>query len=90
MSRSGRVSCFVVRREHRGSGLNARLLGAALDYARRNGARIVEGYPVDPEAGAKKPTNSLYHGVLSTFLAAGFREVARPKPDRPVVALDLS
>lgn len=83
------VSCFVVRKEHRKQGLNARLLDAALDYARAAGARVVEAYPMDPHAGKKVAVNDLYHGVLSTFEAAGFREVARPRPDLAIVSLDL-
>lgn len=84
------VSCFVVRKEHRGRGLTARLLDAAVAFARAHGARVVEGYPVDPEGGSKKRTNDLYHGVVSTFREAGFREVARPRPDVAIVALDLT
>lgn len=87
------VSCFVVRREHRGQGLNAKLLDAAIDYARANGARLIEGYPkeaVNPTTGKKTPSNELFRGAVSTFENAGFREVARPKPDRAIVALDLT
>lgn len=83
------VSCFVVRREHRGQGLSAALLEAALGHARANGARVIEAYPLDT-AVQKATTNDLYHGSLSTFLAAGFREVARPKPNRPIVSLSLA
>jgi len=83
------VTCFVVRREHRRQGLSARLLAAALDYAREHGARVVEAYPYDTDA-AKHSSNELYRGVLSVFEDAGFREVARPRPDRAIVALDLS
>lgn len=83
------VSCFAVRKEHRRSGLNAALLDAAVDYARAGGARIVEAYPVDLDAGGKRSSNELYHGVLSTFLAAGFREVSHPKPHIAVVELDV-
>lgn len=84
------VSCFVVRKEHRGAGLNAQLLDAAVDFARKGGARVIEAYPVDPAAGRKKSANDLYHGTVSTFAAAGFREVARPRPDLAIVALDVS
>lgn len=84
------VSCFVVRKEHRGAGLNAKLLEAAVEFAREQGARVIEAYPIYPHAGKKKSSNDLYHGVISTFQAAGFREVARPKPDRPVVALEVA
>ena len=83
------VTCFVVRREYRRQGLNARLLAAAVDHARKHGARVVEAYPYDTDA-AKHSSNELYRGVLSVFEDAGFREVARPKPDRAIVALDLS
>jgi GNAT superfamily N-acetyltransferase len=84
------VTCFVVRREHRREGLNARLLDAAVEHARKHGARLIEAYPIDPEAGTKKPANELYHGVVSTFENAGFREVARPRPDLVVVSLALN
>lgn len=65
------VTCFVVRKEHRGQGLNARLLASALDYARHSGARLIEAYPVDTSTGSHR-ANDLYHGTVSTFLAAGF------------------
>lgn len=82
------VSCFVVRREHRGSGLNLELLRAAVDYARASGARLIEGYPVDTR-GEKKRTNDLFHGTVGTFLAAGFTETAEMKPGRTLVTRDL-
>lgn len=84
------VSCFVVRKEHRRSGLNDRLLEAAVAYAREGGARVIEGYPIDPRAGSKKSSSSLFQGVVSTFLNAGFREVARPRPDLAIVALEIA
>lgn len=83
------VSCFVVRREFRGQGLNAQLLDAAVAFARDGGARVVEAYPVDPED-RKTSSNELFHGALSTFTAAGFRELSRPKPSRAIVGLTIS
>jgi GNAT superfamily N-acetyltransferase len=83
------VTCFVVRREHRGTGLNAELLQAAVDYARTSGARLIEGYPVDTR-GEKQRSNGLFHGTLGTFLAAGFDERVPLKPGRALVTLDLS
>lgn len=65
------VTCFVVRREHRGQGLNAALLASAVEYARRGRARVIEGYPVDTSTGSHR-ANDLFHGALSTFLAAAF------------------
>ncbi|MCW3494805.1 GNAT family N-acetyltransferase [Microbacterium sp. SSM24] len=83
------VSCFVVRKEHRGEGLNDRLLAAAVDFAREGGARVIEAYPLDPAEGSKKGSSALFHGVVSTFVKAGFEEVARPRADLAIVALDL-
>ena len=84
------VTCFVVRKEHRGEVLNARLLDAAVAYARDAGARVIEAYPVDPSAGRRKSSNELFHGTVSTFAEAGFREVARPRPDLAVMTLDVA
>jgi hypothetical protein len=50
---------------------------------------VVEGYPVDTSA-KKSSSNELYHGALSTFVDAGFTEVARPAPARPIVSLTLT
>ena len=82
------ITCFVVRKEHRGLGLNAALLRSAIELARDSGARLLEAYPVDTSIGKIRP-NDLYHGALSTYLAAGFSQTANPKPGRPLVALEL-
>lgn len=86
-----RVTCFVVRVGHRRRGVAAALLDAAVGHARDAGATRVEGRPVDVEAreGGRAGSAMLYPGVLSTFLAAGFREVGRTTATRPVVVLDL-
>jgi ribosomal protein S18 acetylase RimI-like enzyme len=83
------ISCFAVRKEHRGRGLGRSLIDAAVEHARAHGARVVEAYPVDPTAGKKKSSNALYHGVLSTFEDAGFDVIARPKDDTAIVSLTL-
>jgi GNAT superfamily N-acetyltransferase len=83
------VTCFVVRREARGRGLTGPLLAGALDLARRGGASVVEGYPVDVAERPSASAAELYHGPLPVFLRAGFAEVARPQPARPVVRVTL-
>lgn len=84
------ITCFVVRREHRGSQLMPQLLEAAVAFAREGGARVVEGYPIDPHAGRSFGSNQLFTGVLSAFAAAGFTEVGRDKPHRAVMSLALT
>ena len=83
------VTCFVVRVGHRRRGLAAELLAGAVDLARRYGATVVEGYPVDPAAQTQTTSSGLYHGAASTFAAVGFTEVARPTSARPVMRLTI-
>ena len=81
------IVCFVVAGPMRGRGVAAAMLGHAVDYARTHGAVAVEAYPVD------KPVRSqpqwLWHGAKSMFDRAGFVEVARRTPERPVMRLSL-
>jgi GNAT superfamily N-acetyltransferase len=77
------VSCLFVARPYRRRGVSVRLLEAAADYARRRGGRIVEGYPVEPPGAA--PDAFVWTGLASAFRQAGFREVARRSPTRPIM-----
>jgi len=83
------ISCFSVRREFRGEGVSKALLRAAVEQARAEGARRVEAYPRDTSV-SRPSANELFRGALSSFLAAGFTETARPRPDRPIVSLELA
>jgi GNAT superfamily N-acetyltransferase len=82
------VVCFFVSRPYRRRGIATKLLRAAVDYARKKGARIVEGYPVEPKKD-QVPDLFVYHGLAASFLEAGFEEVARRSPTRPIMRLDL-
>jgi GNAT superfamily N-acetyltransferase len=64
------VVCFFIDRRVRRQGLTLGLLKAAVEYARSQGAEIVEGYPVEP--GSRLYT---YMGSPSTFRRAGFHDV---------------
>jgi GNAT superfamily N-acetyltransferase len=81
------VSCFFVARSWRRRGVSRALLDAAVRFARRRGARIVEGYPIDGTS--KQPDVFVYTGLAPAFLKAGFREVARRSPTRPIVRCRL-
>ena len=61
------------------------LAEAAVEYAREHGARLLEGYAVDPAAREKTPAADLFHGTVTMFEQAGFTEVARPKADRAIM-----
>jgi GNAT superfamily N-acetyltransferase len=82
------VVCFFVARPYRRKGLTVGLLEAAVEYARKKGAKIVEGYPVEPKK-IQAPDVFLYHGLASAFRQAGFKEVARRSQTRPLMRRHL-
>jgi hypothetical protein len=65
-------------------GLSVELLRGALEYARSQGAKIVEGYPVDPKRGQTADLFA-FTGLPGTFLQAGFVEVLRRSETRPIM-----
>ena len=80
------VTCLTVRREHRGRGVGAALLHAAVEHARGHGATVLDGRPVDVDRLTATPSPSaLFTGVRSMFVAAGFEEIGRTYPSRPVM-----
>jgi GNAT superfamily N-acetyltransferase len=79
------VNCFYVRSSYRGAGLMAGLLDAATAFAASQGARIIEACPID--TGRKLVWGEGFVGIASVFRAAGFGEVARRSPTRPLMRL---
>jgi GNAT superfamily N-acetyltransferase len=77
------VSCFYVRRTHRGRGVTDALITAAIGTASSAGAPALEAYPVDTSVPGH--TGNVFPGIASTFARHGFEVVARLKPDRPVM-----
>jgi len=78
------VVCFFVAKAFRRQGVTAQLLNAAAEYAKKHGAALLEGYPVDPKKGATADVFA-YTGLRSAFRKAGFVEVARRSPTRPIM-----
>ena len=79
------IVCFYAAGTARG-GMMAALIEGAVDYARSQGAHIVEAYPDISTEGSN--STDLYMGSLSTFLKAGFKQVA-DRGSQAVVRLDL-
>jgi GNAT superfamily N-acetyltransferase len=87
------IVCFVVARSARKQGIAHALLDAAIDYAREHGATLLEGYPVDTDAG-RVPAANAYKGTLAMFERAGFtvaarRQANRASSPRPLVRREL-
>jgi GNAT superfamily N-acetyltransferase len=76
--------CFFVPRKLRGQGTVRRLIQAAVDHARENGATGVEAYPVDEAAPSYR-----FMGFVPVFTAAGFTEIGLAGSRRHVMRLDL-
>jgi GNAT superfamily N-acetyltransferase len=85
------VTCFAVGSNYRRSGVGLALLEAAVEFARQHGATAVEGHPVDVTAlkAERAAPSALYTGTKAMFVAAGFAEVARTYPTRPVMRLSI-
>jgi GNAT superfamily N-acetyltransferase len=78
------IVCFYVAKPYRRKGLMAELLRAAIDYAMQHGAKIVEGYPIEPKHDDSPPV-STFTGIFSAFQEVGFVEVARRSEKRPIM-----
>jgi GNAT superfamily N-acetyltransferase len=77
------IVCFFVARPFRGRGLMVPLLKAAIAYAKEYGAKIVEGYPVEPTK--RLPWGSGYMGLAPAFREVGFVEVLRRSETRSIM-----
>jgi GNAT superfamily N-acetyltransferase len=83
------IVCFFVAKDVRRSGVTGKLIQAAVSYARKKGARIVEAYPVSPGPNGM-PDVWAYTGLESAFARAGFTEAARRSPRRAVWRFTVS
>ena len=77
------VICFYTAKHARGEGLSALMLAGAADYARAQGVTLLEAYPVDKPG--RVDDNNMWFGAKAMYDRAGYQEVARRKPTRPVV-----
>jgi len=80
------VTCFVTRTGFRRRGVASALARAAVDFARRGGARALEGYPMTTKEAL---LGELHVGTVGMFAAAGFVEVSRPTIRRVVMRVDF-
>jgi GNAT superfamily N-acetyltransferase len=83
------VTCLFTRAGFRGRGVSYALAAAAVGFARRRGARALEGYPIFSAGGAKISWDEIHVGSPSVFVAAGFTEVSRPSHRRAVMRIDF-
>ena len=81
------IICFVVDPKARRRGVAEAMLKGAVTWARKQGVTLLEAYPCDKPA--KAADDSMWFGAKRMFDRAGFVEVARRKPTRPVMRKSL-
>ena len=81
------VICFYTAKHARGQGLSAQMLEGAAAYARARGVTLLEAYPVDKPG--RSGDDNMWFGAKTMYDRAGYKEVARRKPTRPVVRKTL-
>ncbi|WP_175414249.1 GNAT family N-acetyltransferase [Agrococcus sp. SGAir0287] len=69
------IVCFVVRAPFRRRGVADHLLAGAVAFAEAEGARVVEGYPIDAASG-RVSSAFAYVGSTTLFERAGFERAA--------------
>jgi hypothetical protein len=80
------VTCLLTRIGFRRQRISYALAAAAVDFARRRGARVLEGYPITT---TDVILSELHVGSRNAFAAAGFTEVSHPTLRRVVMRIDL-
>ena len=78
------ISCLFVEKKYRRQGISVALLRAAADYVKRQGGKIVEGYPTEPQKD-RMPDVFVWTGIASAYQKAGFVECARRSETRPIM-----
>lgn len=80
------INCFVVRAGERRQGIGKGLLDGAIEFAKSNGAEVIEAYPVD---GARESAVDYFTGTRGMFDEHGFVEILRRNDTRPIVRLTV-
>jgi hypothetical protein len=78
------LACFFIKREHRGGGLVTDLIKHAKKYAKKNGAKYLEAYPVKKDSPSYR-----FMGYVGTFEKAKFHFVKKEGSRRNVMTCKL-
>jgi GNAT superfamily N-acetyltransferase len=80
------VTCLLTRAGFRRRGVSRALARAAVEHARRQGARALEAYPITTR---NVISEELHVGTERVFADAGLTEVSRPTLRRVVMRVDF-
>ena len=82
------IPCTFVDKKFRGQGVSVALLKGVINYARANGIKIIEAYPIIPTQ-EKLPDSFAWIGLYKSFGKAGFQIVDTTSRSRPMVRFYL-
>jgi len=83
------IPCFFVKSGFRGVGVSTALLSAALRAMKKQGCKIIEGYPSKPGKDGQYIAAFSWTGTQSLFSKAGFRVVGNKDGGKQRVRLCL-
>jgi len=78
------VVYFFVAKAFRRKRVSIELLREVVNYVRKKGGMIIEGYPVEPKK-SLTPDPFAFTGLASAFRKTGFVEVVRRSETRPIM-----
>lgn len=78
------IACFFIKKEFRHQGMVDYFIGQAKKYAKKNGAKYLEAYPVDPGSPSYR-----FMGLVPAFEKTGFEFVKKAGIRRHVMIYKL-
>ena len=78
------IPCFFIDKAFRRHGVSVELLKGVINYARKEGIKIIEAYPTTPTQ-EKLPDSFVWIGLYKSFERAGFTIVDQTSKNRPMV-----
>jgi len=78
------ITCLFIKKEYRKQNVSSKLISFACNYAFKNGANIVEAYPLYPKK-ETMPDVFAYYGFKSSFAKAGFKEIKKCSETRLIM-----
>lgn len=78
------LNCFFIKKGFRRKGISSTMLKDVIEYVKKKKGKIIEGYPVEPKK-ENYPSVFAWTGYASSFRNAGFEEVIRRSPTRPIM-----
>ena len=82
------IVCLFIAKAFRRQGVSEILIKEAVESAGQNGAKIVEGYPIDTQKEHYPPVFAAT-GFYSTYKKLGFQECVRRSETRPIMRYEI-